>query len=302
VVRNSSKLLLLCACLGAAFFLRFEPALAGPLPFLVTPTRGEFVASPGEQKTGGFVFTNKSDHQVEVQIGSADFQATDELGHIAIGQPENAASSLIDWVHPSVSKINVPAGAFVRIGFSLDVPLGAAPGGHWGAVLVTSKPELREGDSAEQTSIAYAILLNVRGDALEKVSIASFSAPRFVEAPPIAFTARFKNEGALHERPHAVLEIRNIFGRVVASGVFSDEHVLPDAVRKVERPFGAGFWFGRYTARLTATYADGAKSVEAQTTFWVVPWKKMLPAGLGVFVILVVSGFVLWWRRRLAKG
>jgi hypothetical protein len=81
---------------------------------------------------------------------------------------------------------------------------------------------------------------------------------------------RFGNEGEAYETPHGEIEIRNIFGHVVASGALPDLHVQPGAIRKVTASVGSGLWFGRYTAHLTVTYADG-KSVQDATSFWVMP-------------------------------
>jgi hypothetical protein len=50
--------------------------------------------------------------------------------------------------------------------------------------------------------------LRVSGQAKEKLTLESFSLPRFAESPPIALEARFKNEGTVHEAPQGTIEGR----------------------------------------------------------------------------------------------
>ena len=56
-------------------------------------------------------------------------------------------------------------------------------------------------------------------------------------------------------------------------------NVLPGVVRKIGTSVGAGegFWLGRYTVLLSATYGDAGQILTAKRIIWVVPWR---PYGL----------------------
>lgn len=111
------------------------------------------------------------------------------------------------------------------------------------------------------------------GDVKEKLFLESFTAPRFAESPPLALEARFKNEGTVHEAPTGDVEVRNMFGGLVATGTLPERNVLPGAVRKVEASVGEGLWLGRYTVLLRAKYGDAGQELYSQEKIWVVPWR-----------------------------
>jgi hypothetical protein len=136
---------------------------------------------------------------------------------------------------------------------------------------------------------AFIIYVRVLGEAREKVTVESFSTPRFAESPPIAMETRFKNEGTVHEAPAGNIEVRNIFGALVATGTLPVRNVLPGLVRKVEGSVGEGFWFGRYTVLLSTTYGDNSEKLSASRTIWVVPWRTLWPWALFAVVLLTLA-------------
>ena len=124
--------------------------------------------------------------------------------------------------------------------------------------------------------------------------------PRFTESPPIALEARFKNEGTVHEAPQGTIEVRNMFGGLVATGTLPVRNVLPGVVRKVDASVGQGLWLGRYAVILRATYGDGKDELAERRIIWVVPWrtqgwKLLLGLGLVIWVIVARRRFHAFW-------
>jgi hypothetical protein len=61
---------------------------------------------------------------------------------------------------------------------------------------------------------------------------------------------------------------------------------------------------GKYTAHLVAVYDDGTRDipVEAEVSFWVIPWKLILAIILGIFILYLLIRFGLkLYRRRIMK-
>jgi len=151
-----------------------------------------------------------------------------------------------------------------------------------------------------QAKIGPIILVKVLGNVTEKLTLESFTVPRFTESPPIALEARFKNEGTVHEAPSGSIEVRNMLGWLVATGTLPERNVLPGAVRKVEAPVGDGLWLGRYTVLLRAHYVDGGAELDAKKIIWVVPWrtqgwKVLLVLGFFTWVIVARKRFRAFW-------
>jgi len=124
-------------------------------------------------------------------------------------------------------------------------------------------------------------------------------APRFKEAPPILLEARFRNEGTVHEAPQGTLEVRNVFGTLVATSTLPVRNVLPGVVRKVEASVGEGFWLGRYTVLFRATYGDSKDELVARRIIWVVPWRTQ---GWKALLSIGVLAFVIWKRRNFGMA
>jgi hypothetical protein len=260
--------------------------------------RIEFTASPGETLKGTLRFWNGTDGELPVHQEAADVSQQDEEGHAAVAE-ENAANSLKAWVTPMIPDLYVFPKTEIPLDFSIAVPPNAEPGSHWGEMLVITEPSDQPNGAAMQVRIGVILLLRISGKATEKLEFESVSAPRFTEAPPIALEARFRNDGTVHEAPLGTIEVRNMFGGLVATGTLPVRNVLPGVVRKVEASVGDGLWLGRYTVLLSATYGDSHKELVARKIIWVVPWRTQgwkVVVGIGVIV------FVIWKRRNFGQA
>jgi hypothetical protein len=132
----------------------------------------------------------------------------------------------------------------------------------------------------------------------ENLTLESFSAPRFVQAPPLDLEARFRNEGTVHEAPSGFIEVRNMLGSLVATGTLPVRNVLPGNVRRVSAQVGDGIWLGRYTVSLSARYGDGKEELKATAKFWAVPWRTQ---GWKVLAAILCIAFVIWKRRNFGS-
>jgi hypothetical protein len=141
--------------------------------------------------------------------------------------------------------------------------------------------------------------LRVAGEAKETLTLESMSMPRFAESPPIALEARFKNEGTVHEAPQGTIEVRNVFGWLVATGTLPVRNVWPGDMRKIEASVGEGLWLGRYTVSLRAKYGDAGQELNSQAKIWVVPWRTQ---GWKVLLGIAILAFVIWKRRNFGRA
>ena len=284
---------------GLLFFVAL-PSFAAALPVAIEPTRFDITANLGDRLTVTVYFWNGTDADLPVHMESEDIRPQDEAGHVA-GESEDAVNSLKSWVKPIQSDVMVPPKQKIALDFTIEVPANADPGSHWGGVVVRTAPIPAGSGAAIQARVGTIVLLNVRGEAKRKLVLDSFSMPSFAESPPIVLEARFKNEGTVHEAPSGSIEVRNIFGGLVATGTLPVRNVLPGVVRKVEVSVGDGFWLGRYTVLLHATYGDNGQELVSKQSVWVVPWrtqgwKLLLGLGLVIWVIAARRRFRAFWH------
>jgi hypothetical protein len=286
--------------LTALCFLFASSAFAQPLPVAINTTRIEITASPGEKASSSFTFWNGTHEFLPIHLEAMDVAPQDEEGHVTVGAKIPEGNSLKEWLHPELNDFSVAPKQEFELKFTVDIPTTADPGAHYGALLVTTAPITQAGGAAIQMKIGPIILVKILGDVTEKLTLESLSVPRFAESPPIALEARFKNEGTVHEAPSGSIEVRNMFGALVATGTLRERNVLPGTIRKVKASVGDGLWLGRYTVLLRANYGDGKDELVERRIIWVVPWrtqgwKILLTLGFFTWVIVARRRFRAFW-------
>src|SRR5437667_5936233 len=267
--------------------LQALPASASPL-ISINPAHVELTATPGAHLTSAFKFWNGTSADLLIHLQAADFTPQGEEGQILIDGEEDPINSLKNWIRTAAADVNIPAGEEPTIDFSLDVPANASPGSHWGTLLTVLAPQGTGPGTAVQTRLGLLILVRVLGDVREKLTIERASAVRCTDSPPMTVEARFRNEGTVHEAPQGTIEVRNLFGALVATGTLPVRNVLPGVVRKVEASVGgSGFWLGRYTVLLSAAYGDKGETLAARRVVWIVPWRRYGVWMLGILALFI---------------
>ncbi len=296
----------------AAWFSAFAaPAEAAEgVKISLNPTRFEFRTYAGQKVTGTLKFWNGTDDYMDVTLQAEDFAPEGESGHIKVGAAADPARSLKTWITPKLPSLIVFPKQNIQLDFTVNVPENAPPGSYWGAISVRALPPKTGEGSAIMPEVASIVLLQVNGDADERLSLESFSSPKLVDSPPVALASRFRNEGNTYLKPEGKVEIKNLFGKVVATAPLEGENVLPGAIRRIDTSLGQGFWLGRYTASLEAEYGNAptpsspppragggiTPMLTAKTTFWAVPWRSAGPTAL---VWLGLVALIVWKRKNI---
>lgn len=266
----------------------------------ISPPVLELSADPGQTVTATIRVRNVTSGQLIAKGHSDDFGAgSDEGGQPKLLLDETGATrfSLKYWVS-GVPDLRLAPQEMKNATVTIKVPKNAEPGGHFGVVRFTAVPPDLEGTGvALSASVGTLILMKVSGAISEKVSLSEFSTWRkdkdglkksgFFEHGPVNFLVRLKNEGSVHEKATGNIEITNTFGKKIASVPVNDKggNILPDSIRRFEQSLPAKQLFGHYTAKMTLSYASN-KKLEAKLSFWVIPWKLILLALLGLVALI----------------
>ncbi|MEX0621934.1 MAG: hypothetical protein WD187_03000 [Candidatus Woykebacteria bacterium] len=235
-----------------------------------------------------------------------DFRASGETGTPAFildSQAETYTYSLAAWITISKQPITLKPNESTALNFTINVPKNAEPGGRYAGVLFgTAPPTAGANQVAISNKVGSLVLVRVSGDAKEEASVEEFSTPKnFYREGPVDFVARIKNTGNVHVIPKGNIDIKDTFGRKVASLPVNEKNgnVLPESIRRFDKDSSnliwepGGFTVGRYTATLALTYGDPAKNLTAQVTFWVVPWVQLLIIALAVIIVILLLIFLV---------
>lgn len=304
------------------------------LNLTVSPPVIELIASPGEQVIERFRVRNNNSEPVVLQIEARRLISDptegspvpeneaqgEELQWVTFDRPEFTANPL-EWQDITFT-IDIPEDA--AYGYYYVFRISPKEGA-----------QIETTGATVQGELLVVTLLNVLQDgALSTTELVSFGAENAVsEYLPVDFNVRLKNTGNIHVKPQGNIFITRGGGEEISilevnPGVGS---ILPGGTREFEASWNDGFmvkeivtengepvldengnvrtkitynWnkltdfrFGPYEAKLLMVYDDGEKDVtlEAVTTFWVVPWKALIGLVVGIIVIIVALRFVLKW-------
>lgn len=235
-----------------------------------------------------------------------DFRAKDENGNpevILDENPEETTFSLRQWMTvpsdiPLKSKESKP------VIIKVNVPANAEAGGHYGVVRFSGLPPGEESNNVSiAASVGVLVLARINGNITENLSLKEF----FIEKDgkktslahngPLTIVERIHNDGNVHVKPKGNITVKNMFGSTVATLPLIEppRNILPDSTRKFSQTLKQKWMFGRYTARLEATYGYSNKVLSGTFSFWVIPYKIILVS------ILIIVLLVFLFRKGLKR-
>lgn len=298
--------------LGVALVFNLTPARAVTVSyikdipvrgdFVVEPGKSNFTLNPGEQAAQVLYVTNRLGEEMAFNLEIEDFKGSkDPNESIVLMGEATGPYSLKSYLHPEINEFTIKPGEKIGIRINIDIPDTAEPGGHFGAVIVTTNPEALKGEAVKDQAKAQVrvvarvgslFLVRVNGPVKEDGSLNSFFADKnFYQSGPVNFNIITDNNGSVHLATAGNISVYNILGSEVGRVLVDPYFVLPDSVKSRQISFNRAALFGRYRAELNLNLGYQNKTAKAQVVFWVVPWKIVLP---GVLVLALVCWLIAW--------
>ena len=232
-------------------------------------------------------------------IETEDISGLDEQGQPIFAAPGQATGyELSSWITVPQESITLNPGETQAISFVAHVPMGAAPGSHFGSVFFTTKPpKSGTNGSAVGIQVGSVISLRISGAITESARLREFSTGKSVyDSPKVDFKVRIEDLGNVLLRPHGLIEISDMFGKKVDTVDVNDSAapVFPGTDRAYAPVWSYDkFAFGRYEAVLSVVYGDdGRQTISSTTSFWVLP-VKLIVTVLGSLFALIIALYIL---------
>ncbi len=262
----------------------------------ISPLTFQINVNPGDTIPNVVSVYNDSDASISVSMSAQDFTAAGENGQVLLeGTTTSKQFTLANWITLNPSTFTLAPRTSQTVGFTINTPTNAEPGGHYASILASVSASSGSGVGIAQR-VGSLLLVSVAGQAVENLSVSQFSAPSFSEYGPDKMTALFTNNGTIHLQPRGFVTITDMFGRNVGQIDIPQLNVLPQSSRLIDLPVQIGAQFGRYQATLSAIYGSSNEPLSATLTYWVIPWKMMSVAGV-ILIILIVA--IYRGRRRI---
>ncbi len=274
----------------------------------VAPALFEQTVNPGDQFSTSITISNPDTVAHQFSVGVQDISGMQGSGEPIFTTSSVPEYGLSSWVSLGETEISIPAGGNVTVPFTITVPKNAGPGGHYGAIFISSGASRPTSNgSGLGYNVGALIELRIAGNATEQAEIKEFSTDKSLyQTPSVTFTASIANEGNVLIQPRGPIDITNMFGQKVGTVIVNDQaaSIFPGTQRSFTASWGGnGFAFGQFTAITTLNYGDTEnKTVSASATFWVIPVVP-IAAVLGsiiFFILIFVWAVKAYVRKRVS--
>lgn len=298
-----------CSCLlmpfaVSAYSIVQVPGVPESGDFILEQGKTEVALSPGESAATQVVVTNRAKEAVTFSVSVEDFggsKSTDQ--NLVFWGDQKSPYSLKDYLKPEISQFTLNHGERITLPVAINIPATAAPGGLYGAVIITAQPTVKAAAGANQVQVvprlASLYFVRIKGDAVASGSLKEFAASKNIyDQPDIDFRLLFENSGTIFVAPAGKITIKNIIGKIVGQVDIPGFYVMPDSLRQLKTDFKNQFMFGYYTANLDLNRGYGNEVDERTIGFWVLPWRLTLAGLAGLIVVgWIISRVVKSFRR-----
>lgn len=296
------------------FFVLFDITVLLSVPVSVSaiqlsPTFLEYEMAKGTSMSQTVHLKNDSSSRITVAPSLYAVVSQDERGF-----PELASlpvdASLRAWIGLADSKgISLAPGQEKDIPVTVSIPKTAKAGGQYAVVTWNTKGA--GGPVGLSLSPGVNIAITVPGAVEHKASVAQFSRQQqswFGLSLPLVFVAKVRNDGGVHFYPEGTIEIKNIFGSVVARvpvlaqkdsslvSVFQKHpngSILPGSTRELYGTWDGAFAFGPYTATLALDTQEAGRLMANQSFFITAPVLSYVGYALASLCIVLLLRFFL---------
>jgi hypothetical protein len=199
-----------------------------PSGLTISPLRTEPEIAPGTVYTSELLLVNTTASNMTITMSSAQFGVVDENYDYSF----NLTSELTGWVLFSPSSFLLTPGNEVDVTYTINVPIGAEPGGRYISLFATSQPSTVDGSGIKsQEQVASLLYITVTGDVTRYGKLVSLHNPWLVIGPTL-WTTEIQDNGSTHFESDYSLTEETLFGKQVGY-TSGSALILPNSIRLV---------------------------------------------------------------------
>ena len=293
MLRRSSLLSILTLFALTLIPVRASAAVKG---ISVTPAVQEVTLEAGkEDVTFTFGVTNSTTGTASLRLSMLDFGSLNESGGVAFlgrGGSETTTYGLRQWMALEKETLTLQPNESQEVRAIVTNKSSLAPGGHYGAIVITSEQDSDEDSEsvAVLPSTSVLVLLKKTGGERLELNLPSVSSNKSAVKLPTEISLRFQNGGNTHVVPRGTVKLQGPRKNIIARGIINEEsgYILPDSYRVYKLAFTSpvkGWLPGRYNLITTSRYDGQAKAVTTVTHIWYIGLIPIIFLSIIVFII-----------------
>lgn len=269
----------------------------------ISPPLREITLGPGLLEASTDVtLQNNSDQTVRASLQLVDLRALGQYGGNSLDKAGLTGKyDLANWLTlPGGNTVDIAGKQTVRVAVKIANRSDLAPGGHYGAIVITSSADNSSAKSQVSLNQQVVSLLFIKklGGEVYGLQLESSTFKRSSDIPQIV-TTNFKNTGNVHLVPHGYIEVTDPVGKLIAKGIINQDSlsILPGSLRKyvtTMQPVAQASRPGTYKVTTYYRYDDQKDFKQFSETFSRGGGKKIwLFIASGVAVLVIAAGAVL---------
>lgn len=246
------------------------------------------------------IYKNNTKSQIELSFSAQDFSELEEGGRVKFLQEKDAKNyqyGLTSWITFKKQSLTLSPGEQQKIKVFISKDK-LTPGGHYAAVQAELKQSV-EGEGRVPIKGILSTLIFVRtatGNEREEIILQSISPIRTLLGFPDTFLLRLQNRGNVELIPYGAVEIKDMFGNIVAKGIINEGSlfVLPESIRRFDVPIAklsSLMLPGNYTAEVTIHYGKEEKILKSSVSFVSQGSMNLLLIGLIILAAVAIPLF-----------
>ena len=291
-------LLALLPLISSAYTIKQLPNVGNFNDFALEGGKKELRLNPGASAETTLVIINRSGQPLDFTVSVEDFQGKDGATLEFLGAAKGQYS-LKEFIYPEVTKFSLLHGERMELPVAVRVPVDAAPGGLYGAVMISGTPATATDQSGQikpVSRLAALYFVRVNGEVKESGALTKLSPAKWWnETNPVKVNFTFKNSGNVYLDPYGQAALYGLWGRPKEIVQIPASYVMPGTARTQTLEFKQAK-FGWYRVKLSLNPGYGDKTIERSTSFWFFPpWIWTIIVAVAVVIIIII---ILWLRRR----
>jgi len=267
----------------------------------ISPFNYSYEIKPGDSVSAQLIISNVTDQAMDYVLETENFKDVSDVGAPSFGgtdELELGVTTLKDWITIPVANREglIAAGDKKTIDFTIEIPVGADPGGHYAALFAKQITKTPEGKSVlgVQNRVGALIFVTVPGNVTKGAEISEFTFTKFFWKDLAEFTMKVKNTGSVHYDSKGKVTLTSLIGKT--SEVDMGTHTI---IPKFSRSY-AGTWankypFGYYKVNGTATDGNG-QLVSISGALWALPIMIVIPI---IVLLALIIWFIVYLRRHV---
>ncbi len=269
----------------------------------MSPTIKELEISSGLiEAHSTIVLTNHNQQPVAVTVRTADMSSINDSLGFGKSSVSLAKYGLANWMSlPGGDQVIIPSGKTVDIPVSITNRSDLAPGGHYGAVVVSAgSANTASNTLGFKQELVSLVFVKKHGGEQYGLQLTRMKPDGGSQPDIVSLT--FRDTGNVHVVPRGEVRLEDAKGTLLSKGIINPEStiVLPGGERQfvvIMKPVASSHALGRY--KLTAYYHPEGVAQYDSRTMYLNHWPWWITASVGIMVVAAALVFwVLRHRRR----